>query len=185
MLHKLLYKFTANKPCRLINLESGPYLERYYLGKFLGITFLLHRFVSSDSEKHLHNHPWNHGGSLILTGGYTEEQVIDICPTVPGSGCITRMVERRWFNRVDGNTFHRVHSAKPNTWTLFMHGKRAMMQWPDDLGFLKPMLKSWGFLERAYVPGYHETTIFRPQPATPEQWWLDKPTGDKAGRMPL
>lgn len=88
MMSKLLFKLTARLPCRLIQLDSGPYLERYYLGTLLGVTFYLHRFVSSDTERHLHNHPWGWGRALVLAGGYVEESVHDICPHANDSGCI-------------------------------------------------------------------------------------------------
>ena len=55
---RLLYRVTANRPCRLIQLPSGPYLERYYLGFWHGHHRYLHRFVRNDSERHLHDHPW-------------------------------------------------------------------------------------------------------------------------------
>ena len=151
MLNKLLYKLTALLPCRLIKLDAGPYLERYYLGQLFGVTFYLHRFVSSDSERHIHNHPWKWGASLIVAGNYLEERCVDICPSIEGSGCLTSVARRRWFNRFDGNTFHRISDAKPGTWTLFFHGPRVKVGGG---------LKGWGFLERQYIVGLHETTVF-------------------------
>lgn len=188
MLNKLLFKLTSRLPCRIIELDSGPYLERYYLGCFLGITFYLHRFVSSDSERHVHNHPWNWGASCILIGSYIEERCLDICPAVPGSGCLTQKVRRRWFNRVDGNTFHRIHDAKPGTWTLFFHGPRAMVgDWPDDMKKLglPRMPKGWGFLERRYLPGLHEVTVFVPHGSAPYRWWEEAAKGGEINRVPL
>ena len=167
MINKLFFKLSGRLPCRLIELDNGPYLERYYVGKYLGVTFYLHRFVSADSERHIHNHPWGWGASLILAGKYVEERCLDICPTVEGSGCITDMIHRHWFNRVDGNTFHRIHDAEPGTWTLFLHGPRIEG-------------KGWGFFERQ-----NEVTVFRSHTSAPTRWWEEAPKGRNSGRVPL
>ena len=179
MINSLLYRLTASLPCRLIELDSGPYLERYYLGKLLGVTFYLHRFVSSDSEEHLHNHPWTTGAAIILSGAYTEEVAVDICLAAKG-GVITQKKRRRWFNRVDGNKFHRIHAAAPGTWTLFFHGERARI----NLGGAS-VAKGWGFLDKQYLIGRHETVVFTPWPISASDWWTDAKTGAEIGRVEL
>lgn len=177
MINKFLYWLTARLPCRLIKIEDRPYLERYYLGHLLGVTFYLHRFVSSDSERHVHNHPWRRGVALVLTGGYIEERAFDLCPAANVAGCISRYRRVRWLNRVDANTFHRIHNAKPGTWTLFCHGARAKVG---------SSLKGWGFLQQQSGPGVAATgTLFIPYPSTPEPWWEDAKTGAEIGREPL
>lgn len=168
MINKLLYRITANMPCRLID----SHIECYYVGRLFGVTFYLHRFVSSDSELHIHNHPWTHGGAVVLSGSYTEERAIDICPTAGVSGCLTEKRRVRWFNRVDGNTFHRIHDAVPGTWTLFAHGER-------------PANKGWGFLEHEYFVGYHDVTVFKPFQSARTEWWKTAPLGRDAGRVVL
>jgi len=172
VIKRLLYNLTAKLPCRLIGLDSGPYLERYYLGKVLGITFYLHRFVSSDSERHVHNHPWGWAATVILCGSYLEERVIDLCPSASESGCLTEYRTRRWFGRVNGNTFHQIHEAERNTWTLFFHGPRV----PG---------KGWGFFERMQAGDDVDVTVFIPHKARPTQWWLTAPWGRNAGREAL
>ena len=175
MIHRLLYRLTAKLPCRLINIDNKPYLERYYLGKLLGVTFYLHRFVSADCERHLHNHPWGWGRALVLTGSYTEERVTDICPAVSKSGCLTTFKRVRWWNRVDGNHFHRISAAELNTWTLFYHGPRVCL--PTGV------LKGWGFLENAFTVGYHDTTVFRTHSSDTSDWWLTSPKGRESQRI--
>lgn len=174
MVSKLLYRLTANRPCRLIQLDSGPYLERYYIGQLFGLTFYLHRFVSADSERHLHNHPWRWGRSLILSGSYIEERVLDICPHASSSGCMTETRRIKWWNVVNDNTFHQISAAEPNTWTLFFHSERVTV----DHGAGK-ILKGWGFLESADS----ELTIFRPFYSSNSEWWLTAPKGRDAGRV--
>src|SRR5690606_22814863 len=50
-----------------------PYLHRYYAGTFRdGKDLWLHNFKSSDSERHLHSHPFDFS-TVMLCGGYDEE----------------------------------------------------------------------------------------------------------------
>lgn len=179
MLNRFLYWLTARLPCRLIQLDRGPYLERYYLGRLLGVTFYLHRFVSSDSERHLHNHPWGWGGSLILCGSYIEERALDLCPAAGPAGCLVKYRRRRFFNLVNGTTAHRIHDARPGTWSLFFHGPRVRYG---------QRLKGWGFFERVGVDTHGskiDATVFSPYPVSHGDWWKDAKTGAEIGREPL
>lgn len=136
MIRKLLYKLTASLPCRIIDIDGKPYLERYgmpealrkALKQWFGITIYLHRFVSGDSERHVHDHPWNRSIALVLAGTYIEERVTGFDPET-GWQSIQRNI--RWFNKINGLDFHRIVKPKPQTWTLFIHTKR---------------IKGWGFL---------------------------------------
>jgi len=115
----------------------------------------------------------------VLSGGYLEEVVGDIT-TASESGCIIGTRHIRWWNVVNGNHFHRIRNAKPNTWTLFFHGPRVMVRQGQAS---KP--KGWGFLERKYLVGHHDSIYFVPWPSAASQWWLDAPTGENVGRQPL
>lgn len=157
MIHRLLYRLTASRPTRLITVNDAPYLERYYCGTLLGCTFYLHRFLSADGERHLHNHPFS-AVSIVLTGSYREEVVHDLS----GNGPITWTQLVRWFNRVPSNKFHRIAWARPGTWTLFIRGPRKV--------------KGWGFLEDA---------TFRTQPHSSDQWHSFAPLGRHSKREPL
>lgn len=46
MLRTALLKLSARLPCRLIKVNGEPYLERYYVGRLLGVTFYLHRIAA-------------------------------------------------------------------------------------------------------------------------------------------
>lgn len=180
--NRLLYRLTAGLPCRRIEVNSRPYLERYYVGELLGVTFYLHRFVSNDSERHVHNHPWRRGCSFILSGAYTEEIAVDVCPIAgTDSGCLTMFKRRRWFNWVGGSTFHRIHNAAPGTWTLFCHGER------ERVGPQR-RLKGWGFFSTALL-NTDAATVFRPYAGSNgfrhTQWWNSAPAGRDVGRVPL
>lgn len=176
MLDKILFKLTGGLPCRLIPRAPGrPYLERYYVGELLGATFYVHRFVSSDEEPHLHNHPWRWSRSAVLSGSYVEEVATDICPAAGSSGCVTETRKVRWWNRVDGNRFHRITQAEPGTWTLFFHGPRQRVK----VGQCSK-IKGWGFLERD-----GSTTVFRPFPVGGCEWWYEAPKGKNSKREPV
>jgi hypothetical protein len=70
---RLLEWISARRPCRLIEGDQGePYLERYYLLGAFGWHLYLHRFVDSDPDRGLHDHPREHALSLVLSGGYDE-----------------------------------------------------------------------------------------------------------------
>ncbi len=189
MINKILFYITGNLPCRLIKLDDKPYLERYYLGVLFGITFYLHRFVSVDAERNVHNHPWWWSFSIILSGWYREAVAVDLCPAVACAdcGCVLEHHKRRWFNSIKGNTFHRIEELAPNTWTLFFHGERAVVGhedvWVRGVRVRQPLLKGWGFLERQ-----GPLTVFRPFTRAPDEkldWWTDAPIGAAADRVPL
>jgi len=131
MLDRWLEKSTQNLPMRLISIDGNPYLERYSLGKYFGVTFYLHRFLLNDSERWIHNHPWPNSVSFILTGCYVEERLLSECPK---KGLVTkhRTLAAPAINRILALDFHRIIEVKPDTWTLFCHGKRT---------------QSWGFKE--------------------------------------
>jgi hypothetical protein len=95
MINRALFNLTSRLPCRLIKPDDRPYLERYYVGQLFGVTFYLHRFVSADSERHVHNHPWTRGGSVILAGSYTEEIATDLCPHAGPAGSVLEPHKRR------------------------------------------------------------------------------------------
>jgi|GEM_PF-2682765 len=99
------------------NQASGLlYLRRVYLGP----RAYLHKIAQADFDRHLHNHPWTWAWSLILWGGYLEERQGGVERTkLCGSGNLLR-----------AGDYHRIASVLPNTWTLFITGKRA---------------SSWGF----------------------------------------
>lgn len=174
MLNALLYFITGRLPCRIINDGETPYLERYYIGTLLGWRFYLHRFVGSDPDRGLHDHPWRKAYSIILSGWYWEET---------RSG--TRKV--KWINSLTGDTFHRVvlpweymtdipagtvgygNRAAP-CWTLFFHTAGSVKPW----GFLNPMTT------------FKDCAVFTPyrydREGPQKDWWLTAPTGNEINR---
>jgi len=173
MIRSFLFWFTADKKCRLINRNPNePYLERYYLGTVRGVTFYLHRFVNKDADKETHDHPWSWAASVVLCGSYVEEIVTALCPD---RGPVVKERIVSFFNWISATRFHRISTAKPETWTLFFHGKRVA-HW----GFLKyfPTYDSGRGEEKSFISynGY-------PVHSNPE-WWKTAPTARNIGREP-
>ncbi|MBT5229746.1 MAG: hypothetical protein HOM11_05660 [Methylococcales bacterium] len=166
MIRRFLFYWSAKLPCRQITVEGKPYLERYYLGKVLGLTFYLHRFVDDDDERAVHDHPWTWALALILCGGYQEERVLYMDPN-KGWHSIHRTMFPGRLNVIRPNDFHRVRHPKINTWTLFFHTKK---------------MKDWGFLEKVEPQGILYNS-HRPS-GKHTNWWEDAPVGKDANRVP-
>lgn len=165
MIRRLLYALSGRLPCRIISDGDHPYLERYYVGQLFGWTFYLHRFVASDPARGLHDHPWDRAYSIVLAGSYYEQT---------RSGW--RLV--RWFNRLTGDTFHRVvlMEGMPHVWTLFCHG---------------PYVKRWGFMRPIETVAGEDLMLWQAhayqtdEASGKQRWWDTAPHGvDEHRRMP-
>ncbi len=151
----------------MINDGDSVYLERYYLFTLLGWRFYIHRFVGSDPDRGLHDHPWQRAFSIILAGWYWEETRRKF-----GKGQLRKV---RWYNSLTGDTFHRVvlpytvephewYATQKHCWTLFFHTA-------DDV-------KEWGFLRQMGDP--YDAQIFTPYTYAREgkkaEWWKTSKT---------
>lgn len=99
----------------------------------------LHRFLRSDWDEALHDHPWNFT-SLILSGGYWEHTP---APT-PADPMATR---RRWYG--PGRILKR-----PATWRHRIELPPGRDCW--TLVYRGPKTKSWGFFCRAGFLNWRE-----------------------------
>lgn len=181
-----LLALTANMPCKQINLpadndEPGaffcekekmyvkPYLQRMYAGTTRDNKDLwLHRFLSSDSERHLHCHPFEFV-TYMLNGNYTEERLnratkekesvyhgvinADIDSIEKFCGRLGHGIvdARPWTDhfigdnghgrRIDLYDWHRITHAAPETWTALIvdNGRLPYWAFKDDDGNLKPV----------------------------------------------
>lgn len=164
-MNNLLFWLSGFLPARIISDGARPYLERYHVGSLFGMRVCLHRFVGSDPDRGLHDHPWAWGASFVLSGWYLEE-----------SRSITRKI--CWFNCFGGDFFHRVvipPDGPKEVWTLFVH--RA--------GSIKP----WGFMRQVGGVDRDEALIWAayhyPRGAKPTRWWETAPRGRRCeGRLP-
>lgn len=147
----LLNRWSGALPCKIIKEDGLPYLERYYLASILGSRIYLHRFVASDPDRGVHDHPWRWAVSLILNGYYDE---------VTRSG--TQRI--RWFNTLKGDSFHRVllPAELSEVWTLFIHHEARS--------------KPWGFLH-VHDDGASHYTPHQQRAGEPDDWWTVAPLG--------
>lgn len=104
--------------------DKSPYLTRTLLPRIGGRRLMLHRIHREDADHWMHNHPWSRASFLIVSGGYTEERLVD--------GEVVQFKLRPGdVNRLDASTFHRIVSIEPNTWTIGLIGEHV-----QDWGFL-------------------------------------------------
>lgn len=186
-----LLDLTAGMPCKQINLQaeiasndcsppvivSNPYLQRYYAGTTRDNKDVwLHRFLSADSERHLHCHPMEFN-TYMLNGSYTEQRRNRITKEVESiyHGVINADIDsveklckrlnhgieqaRPWSNdfvadngagrRVDVFDWHRIEYAEPETWTMLIVD-------PDRLPF-------WFF--------ENDKGEFEQRKGSPRDWW--------------
>ena len=155
--------------------NGEPYLERYMLLRWGNHTFFLHRFLDSDPDRGVHDHPWDHSVSFILCGGYLEKRLVS------KSGKLWMQIRRLsagQFNVIKGDDFHQLvlEPGRP-AWTIFYHGKRT---------------KNWGFAiserGKSLDSGPFDVEYFEPfSDNSPESLWeKTAPRGALlAGRMPV
>lgn len=168
MLSRLLYHFTANRPCRLIYRDGlHPYLERYFLFQIGPVTAYLHRFVAEDADEEVHDHPWR-ALAVCLVGSYSEERAV--LDSANGWQSAYRRIFPGRPNWLGLRDFHRITKTEPETWTLFIHGRRR---------------KAWGFLKSWVHNEGERVTLYHPPPGKSTlNWWRNVPVGNKAGREP-
>lgn len=183
MLRKFLFNVTARLPCRLIHRGQGQrYLERYWLGRWFGITAYLHRFVARDADEWVHDHPWRWSIAIVLTGGYREERLQWFDPATGWRARLRKIGGIRRINVIRAGDFHRIVERTPETWTLFIHS---------------PRVKGWGFLKREKASPrrcgmsegcrLHDITVYM-QPyntAANVHWQTSANLGRDAARAPL
>lgn len=89
----------------------------------------LHHIRRPDTDRHLHDHPWN-ARTIILRGHYTEERYAGEEPPHDGNQLVfgADLTYRHVFNRPTGYTgrllfgeYHRIRAVPPEgVWTLFI-----------------------------------------------------------------
>lgn len=106
---------------RIYNSTGYPYLTRYILFKSSYFNMYIHKFLSSDEDRALHDHPWNSFG-LILWGSYMEHVPLDYEKWKKGDRT-EKIIKRNFLNFVyrPAETIHRIEliDNKP-VWTLFI-----------------------------------------------------------------
>ncbi len=145
---------------RTVYIEGEPYLLRFYIkrnGWLPGI--YLHHFYMGDTDRELHNHPWKMSGSLILTGGYIEERLLE-SPAFPIPIRTKERVGPGRINIIRADDFHRVDLIEGSAWTIFVSGKKV---------------QDWGFLDTEtgqYIP-HREYLAEKGRPVAFEDEWAN------------
>lgn len=134
MFERFIEWLTDGLPANKIDNDDGSdYLLRFFLFRipFTDITFFIHKFLDSDDDRGLHDHPWNWSVSVILVGSYIEHFL------TKWNEIMFRTRDRFKPKLIKGNDFHRVELQRDEqernkpVWTLFIHGTRT---------------KTWGFM---------------------------------------
>lgn len=155
MLRRFLYWVTNYLRVRIITGDNNePYLERYRLVGFLGWAVFIHRFIASDPDRGLHDHPWRYAFSVILAGRYREIRPDGV-----------RVLRAPAINIIRGNDFHRiVLDDKQEAWSIFTHGRRV---------------KGWGFQrEGTFIPHANNA-----EDHASRHWWKTAPLGRTVRRV--
>ena len=156
LFNRILYRLSAYCRCRVINgPDRTPYLERYHVMRLpFGYRVYLHRFVASDPGRGLHNHPWKHALSLVLSGGYRETRMLG---AEQDNAISERWLRAGQVNFISGQVFHRVNlEPGRECWSLFIHAPKA---------------KDWGFLQPRGYRDHNEVVLQASNPL----WWKHAP----------
>ncbi len=116
------------------NFDKTPYLLRLLIRGYLPpkkgqpkdpkkykVNVYLHKFLSRDQDRDLHNHPWTWSFAIILWGGYIEEKRNRRTGKVK-----VRRLYPGMINVLGQRDFHRVLELKgQESWSLFFAGGKA------------------------------------------------------------
>ncbi|ALA45417.1 hypothetical protein ADP64_000053 [Achromobacter phage phiAxp-2] len=183
-MERFLIWLTDRLPARLIQDNGVNYMIRFYLFTLFGRRFYIHKFLASDPDRGIHNHPWRKAWSFILLGWYFEELRGPSHQTgMTSKGRRVRKV--RWFNTLVADTCHRVilPSDEP-VWTLFVHTVGDVQEWgfferkqDDQTIVLRSNDDGWGEGE-TLPPATEIYTPFQyPGGKKNSEWWKGAPSG--------
>ena len=156
MIRRLLLAYSNMRPVKVISDNGRRYLERYFVCSAFGVRVYLHRFVGSDPDRGLHDHPWAWAISLILSGWYIEET-----RRTDDDGMRTV----HFFNFLTGDTFHRVvlPQSQSEVWSLYIVPERDV--------------KEGGCLRNKGQLGWVFTPFNYGASGKPARWWKHAPKG--------
>lgn len=135
-----LLRLTAKMPMKQIDINDKPYLQRYYAGETACGThdIWIHRFLSEDGDRHVHNHPFV-ACSIVLSGGYdeqihgkqhrTREASLVAESVVAALDFLTPTMFIGHQAMIDPFHWHRIENVLPETWTLMIVNKKRLPFW--------------------------------------------------------
>lgn len=142
---KLAAKLPKNDYFSAYTITNGTtnYLTRVKFPRVFGRRVMLHKIWRADSDREMHNHPWDKAYSFILVGSYMEERIdhtADVLMMLRMNGrprTVPRTTQHiKWFNRIFKEDFHRISEIDGPLWTLFIAYKRTADQNGVEWGFL-------------------------------------------------
>lgn len=116
---RIIARVTRRKQDVVIGDPANPYLIRWWViprNRFFNI--YLHRFLRSDDDRALHDHPWTNL-SILLRGSYTEHTI-----DAGGVEVHTERAAGQWKLRLFGTFAHRIELTHGECWTIFITGPR-------------------------------------------------------------
>jgi hypothetical protein len=109
----------SRAPDVIIGGAEDPYmLRRYLIPKNRFFNMYVHKFLRSDGDRALHDHPW-WNASWLLVGEYTEHRI-----NAGGVHVKTIRSFGDWVFRPTGKIAHRIELHDGPCWTLFITGPR-------------------------------------------------------------
>lgn len=121
-------------PDFIIGGAADPYLQRWWLlPRNRVVNVYLHRFLRSDDDRALHDHPWR-SVSVVLAGGYLEELPAD--PSRPAGATVKR-------TRVAGQVTTR--GARAAHRVELMADRQGARQPAVTIFITGPRVREWGF----------------------------------------
>lgn len=176
-----MLELTANMPCKQINVNDVPYLQRFFAGTFINQTgecdLWFHRFMSGDGDQHPHWHPMNMRSS-VLCGSYREEYLCDgvkleriIYPCDASRNFLINLCAKAEqgypLRKIPGRTrrigmhdIHRIAEVHPGTWSMLL---------------VEPeRVPVWGFI--------NDSGEYEIRKGSPRDWWKNhQPRGLNSG----
>jgi len=129
------------KPDKIIGSVDDPYLLRWYIiprNNYFNI--YLHKFLKSDDDRALHDHPWLFNASILLKGNYAEY-------TFQSVGYTFLKSRSRFAGRLSGFRFR--WGKEPHRIKLIPSGKlkwgKIVEQPVWTLFITGPIVRQWGF----------------------------------------
>lgn len=141
-----LRKWLRGTPHFVIGGEDNPYLLRWFvIPRNSVFNIYLHKFLRSDDDRALHDHPWWFA-SLILKGGYYEHRQGGRRYRHAGSVALRRP-----------ETLHRVELVRHKSATIPMYGSKPWVICSEKrcwtLVFTGPKIRNWGFAcPKGWIP---------------------------------
>ncbi|WP_193725751.1 hypothetical protein [Ferruginivarius sediminum] len=125
---------TRRAPDFTIGGTGDPYLQRWWLlprNRVLNV--YLHRFLRSDDDRALHDHPWRNV-SVLLAGGYLEEVPVD--PSHPAGATV---MHARMAGQVTSRGARAAHRVE------LMADRQGERQPAITVFLTGPRVRDWGF----------------------------------------